>query len=90
MLCVPMAHDQFDNAARCERLGVALSVQHRKVAVDKMYNALTRIVGDPSFAQNAARIAAAMKGEDGAAKAVEVLEEAEKKGKFQNGAGARG
>lgn len=85
MLCVPMAHDQFDNAARCERLGVALSVQHRKVAVDKMYNALTRIVGDPSFAQNAARIAEAMKGEDGAAKAVEVLEEAEKAGRFGRG-----
>lgn len=82
MLCVPMAHDQFDNAARCERLGVALSVQHRKVAVDKMYNALTRIVGDPSFAQNAARIAEAMKGEDGAAKTVEVLEEAEREGRF--------
>lgn len=80
MLCVPMAHDQFDNAARCERLGVALSVQHRKVAVDKVYNALTRIIEDPSFAQNAARIGEAMKGEDGAVRAVEVLEEMQGKG----------
>ena len=45
----PFAHDQFDNAARLQRLGVGATVARPSpVALEQ---ALTRVLGDPAIAQ---------------------------------------
>ena len=44
-LVVPLAHDQFDNAARVAALGVGTSLRASRVTADRMARALQRVVG---------------------------------------------
>jgi len=53
-LVVPLAHDQFDNAARVVRLGVGASLHATKVSPARMAQALRRVVGNAAMARNAA------------------------------------
>jgi rhamnosyltransferase subunit B len=55
-LIVPLLSDQFDNAARAVRLGVARKVARRRYAVRRVTAELRRLSEDPSFATRAARV----------------------------------
>lgn len=74
MLVVPHAFDQFDNAARAERLGVALTLPARRYRADRVADALDRLLRDRTHAQHSAAAARAVRGEDGAARACEAIE----------------
>ena len=58
---MPMAHDQPDNAARLERLGVAASLDRKRFLGPAVQAALDRLLGSPDVQaqcqQAAARIA---------------------------------
>ncbi len=75
-LVTPMAHDQFDNAARAKRLGVALRVGHARVTPDKLIQRLTHLLDDPSFANAAAELGPKIASEHGALNAAIALEKA--------------
>lgn len=74
MLVVPHAFDQFDNAARTERLGVALMLPARRYRADRVADALDRLLREPTFAQRSAEAARAVRAEEGAARACEAIE----------------
>lgn len=50
-LIMPMAHDQFDNAARLERLGVAASLSPRRFRGPSVARALEPLLISPSVAE---------------------------------------
>ncbi|WP_137173272.1 glycosyltransferase [Massilia sp. HP4] len=56
-LIVPLAHDQFDNAARVTALGAGLSLRADRVSPRSMRVALAKIIDASSFIQRGARIA---------------------------------
>lgn len=53
-LVVPLAHDQFDNAARVMALGAGASLHASKVTPARMVRALRRVIGNDAMARAAA------------------------------------
>lgn len=53
----PMAHDQFDNANRAVRLGVAEKILPRQYQVKNVVSALGRVTGDGPMRERCAKIA---------------------------------
>lgn len=74
-LITPMAHDQFDYAARVQRLGAGETLRFAKITVRRMTDALGRLMTEPRFATHAARLAAPIGAEDGATRAAELAGE---------------
>lgn len=66
-LITPMAHDQFDNAARAKRLGVSDTLRFVKATPERLRGTLDAILRDQSMAERAAGIAPRIAKEDGAA-----------------------
>jgi MGT family glycosyltransferase len=58
LVLVPQAADQFDNAARAEKSGVAVVLRPGEVTAASVRAALARVLGDPAFAAAARTIAA--------------------------------
>jgi UDP:flavonoid glycosyltransferase YjiC (YdhE family) len=52
---VPLAHDQFDNAARVRRLGAAESVPAHKVTLEKLVAKLRKVLEEPEYADGRKR-----------------------------------
>jgi UDP:flavonoid glycosyltransferase YjiC (YdhE family) len=76
MLIMPYGHDQFDNAWRAERLGVARRLSRRRYRADRVSRALAAILVDGTVAA-AARIAGVAVSQDrGAERAAELIEAA--------------
>jgi rhamnosyltransferase subunit B len=48
-LVVPLAHDQFDNAARVTALGAGLSLHAQRLDTSRLAQALTQLVGNPQM-----------------------------------------
>ena len=48
----------FDNAARCAAAGVAIGIGPRELSSDAVRKALRKVLDEPSFAEEARRIAA--------------------------------
>jgi UDP:flavonoid glycosyltransferase YjiC (YdhE family) len=74
LVLLPQGADQFDNAERCVEAGVALALGREETDADAIRSALERVLGEPSFADAAQRIAAeieAMPTADEVAQAVE-------------------
>lgn len=65
-LVTPMAHDQFDNAARVQRLQAGHMLRFKQVTAARMADALQRLRTDRSFQRGAARMAEGLANEDGA------------------------
>ena len=57
-LVVPLAHDQFDNAARVAALGVGASLHASRVTPKRMASALRQVVGVDRVARRCAEVAA--------------------------------
>ena len=56
-LVVPLAHDQFDNAARVRRLGAGASLRITKLNAERLTQALRGIVGNAAMAGRCKAIA---------------------------------
>ena len=57
-LVMPLAYDQFDNAARLERLGVARSIPSRRFQGPAVAEAIRPLLGSPKIASRCREIAA--------------------------------
>ncbi len=73
-IIVPFANDEFDNAARAERLGVSLTVKRRWLSAGLLAEAIGRASADGELIRTAGALGEAMRQEDGAAVAAEHIE----------------
>ena len=73
-LVMPMAFDQFDNAARLERLGVATSVPRRRFNANTAMAGLERLLGDRDVGHNCRRRADECDGRQAVDKAAVLME----------------
>ena len=73
MLIVPFAHDQPDNAARTERLGVARVLYPHKYSPARVRSALEGLLSDSAVAARAGEVAVQVRAEDGAMTAARAL-----------------
>jgi rhamnosyltransferase subunit B len=74
MLVVPYSHDQPDNAARCERMGVARVLSRNRYAGPRAAEAVAALLSDRGTLARAASMGAAIAGERGAAAAADAIE----------------
>jgi rhamnosyltransferase subunit B len=73
-LVVPFAHDQPDNAARVERLGIARTISRYRYTPNQVAVELRQLLDDPAYAQRAAAVAGKVQQEDGVRAACDALE----------------
>ena len=74
-LIMPFAHDQPDNAARVQRLGVSRTIARTRYTAPRAARELGILLGDPTYAQNATAIGAQVSRERGVAAACDALEQ---------------
>ncbi len=78
MVVMPLAHDQFDHAARVERLGVSVTIQRKDLSSDALVDALRR-VGSEAHRSRARELGEEIRSEgDGASRAAELVLELER------------
>jgi rhamnosyltransferase subunit B len=75
MLVMPYAFDQYDNASRLERAGVARWIPRKKYTAARAAAELDRLLGDPHYAKNAAQVARVVAEEDAVKAACRAIEE---------------
>jgi len=73
MLVVPFAHDQPDNGARVERLGVARNVARDQYKAERVASELKELLGNPLYARTAREVGSRVRAESGAALAVDLI-----------------
>ncbi len=76
MLVVPYSHDQPDNAARVERLGVARVLPRRRYRKNAIVKALRKLINDKDAAVKAAAAGAIIQKEDAIAASSQFIEDA--------------
>ncbi len=69
----PMAHDQFDNAARAVSLGVAIKIPARKYRAERVVKALDRLMSDVPMRKRCAQVAAKVTGDGISAACTHIL-----------------
>lgn len=75
MLVMPCAHDQFDNAARVTRLGIAHTISRRRYTPNRVAAELRHLLDNPAYSRKASEIAEKIGQEDGVEAACDALEE---------------
>ncbi|MGH8598790.1 MAG: glycosyltransferase, partial [Gammaproteobacteria bacterium] len=90
MLVVPIAHDQYDNAARVGALGVARTLPRRRYQAEQVVVALRALLEKPSYAERARVVAEEVRSERGTPTAVDIIEEVLARGGFASGEGQSG
>jgi UDP:flavonoid glycosyltransferase YjiC (YdhE family) len=80
MLIMPYGHDQFDNAWRAERLGVARRLSRRRYRADFVRRALGALLDDPTVAIAARKAGHAVCRDRGAENAADTIEEVLQRG----------
>jgi rhamnosyltransferase subunit B len=73
-LVVPVAFDQFDNAARALRLGCARTLRFSKVTADTLAREIDALLASPQYATQAERIGEDITRENGAHAACDAIE----------------
>ncbi len=76
---MPYSHDQPDNAARCERLGVAKIISRDRYNAETAAEKLRELLADAQFKTNAAEAARVVNSEHGTRVACDAIEEILKK-----------
>jgi rhamnosyltransferase subunit B len=76
MLLVPHGHDQFDNARRVRKLGVARTVFPDEYRAERVARDLGALLSDASYRERAAAVAAIVREERGAEAAADAIERA--------------
>ena len=74
-LVVPLAHDQFDNGARVEALGVGLSLPATRLTTRKLVAGLEALLDDDGLRVRCRAVAGKFAGDAGVEGAVQALEE---------------
>lgn len=74
-LIMPYSHDQPDNAARCERLGVARIISRDKYNAENAAKEIGKILGDLSYKANADKARCIIENENGTQVACDAIEE---------------
>ena len=74
MLIVPYGQDQPDNARRCVELGVGEMLPSQHYWFETALAKLERVLGDPSYAENARKVSLRLLQEDGTKTACDVIE----------------
>jgi UDP:flavonoid glycosyltransferase YjiC (YdhE family) len=75
VLIVPHAHDQFDNAARVERLGCGRVLPRPLYNAESATRELGRLLEDAKYAHAAVKVAEVVRDEDGARVAADEIEQ---------------
>jgi UDP:flavonoid glycosyltransferase YjiC (YdhE family) len=73
-LIVPFAFDQPDNADHAARLGISRTLERYEYRAPKVARELHHLLTDPSYADKARKVGAAVSAENGAAKAADLIE----------------
>jgi UDP:flavonoid glycosyltransferase YjiC (YdhE family) len=76
VLIVPHAHDQFDNAARVERLGCGRALARPRYNVESATRELRLLLEDPKYSEAALKVGEVVRQEDGARVAADEIEKA--------------
>ena len=71
---VPLAHDQFDNAARVTALGVGASLRADRVNATRLADRLVQLTGNAALTQRCAAVGARFDGGDPMRTVVDRLE----------------
>jgi UDP:flavonoid glycosyltransferase YjiC (YdhE family) len=71
---MPMGFDQFDNAARIERLGVGRALARKAFRGPALADLLGRLLDDPDVAARAGAVAERFADADGIARAADEVE----------------
>ena len=74
MLLVPHGHDQFDNARRVRKLGVARTLLPRQYRAERVARELGALLDEPRYRERAAAVSIVVREERGAEAAVAVIE----------------
>jgi UDP:flavonoid glycosyltransferase YjiC (YdhE family) len=72
---MPYSHDQPDNAARCERLGVARTIARDKYARDAAAKQLRELLADLSYKAKAVEARKIVEAEHGTRVACDAIEQ---------------
>ena len=75
LLLVPQGADQFDNAARCERVGAAIVLPPDELTADAVRAGLRRLLAESSFRRAAEKVAAEIAAMPTAAEAAAAVEQ---------------
>ena len=75
MVVVPFAHDQFDNADRVRRLGLASVVPRYSYSAARIEKALREVLGDDSRRKAAEKMALSIRSEQGTSAAADEIEQ---------------
>jgi UDP:flavonoid glycosyltransferase YjiC (YdhE family) len=73
-LVVPFAHDQFDNAARVRRLGVAEVLQRSHYRPHRIAQLLRQLLEESSYASAGTCISERIRTENGCESAADIIE----------------
>ena len=73
-LVMPYSHDQPDNAARVERLGLSHTISRKQYSASKVAKVLSELLKNPSYAAKAREIGQNIQAEDGVSVACEAIE----------------
>jgi rhamnosyltransferase subunit B len=74
MLVMPYAHDQFDNAERVTRLGIARTIPRHRYTPARAAAELRHLLDQPGYSHRAALIGEQVRQEDGVGAACDALE----------------
>jgi len=58
MLILPQAADQFENALVCQEIGAAIVLMPGELSPDSVHSAVTALLDDPTYTENARRVSA--------------------------------
>jgi len=75
MLIVPYSHDQPDNAARVERMGIGRTIRRAKYSSARAASALSGLLDDPAAVSKAVGIGQNVQAENGARAACDAIDE---------------
>ena len=78
-LIMPYSHDQPDNAARCERIGVARTISRNKYNAETAAEQLRKLLGDVRYKTNAVETGKIVRNEYGTKIACDAIESVLKK-----------
>ncbi|NER79536.1 MAG: glycosyltransferase family 1 protein [Leptolyngbya sp. SIO1D8] len=73
-LIVPYSHDQPDNAARVQRLGLSRTIERKQYSAAKAAKELNKLIETPSYATKAAKIGRIVQAENGVDVACDAIE----------------
>ena len=79
-LAMPLSHDQFDNAVRSKRLGIARIISRKRYRAQRVAAELECLLREPSYDRRAADVGSQIRAEDGAGAACDAIETFLRKG----------